>query len=269
MANPQHHEPALTEALHVLGNHLVYPPTPDIASTVHRELASNPVAPRNSWWKPHFQRRQLASLAATAILALAIVIAAIPGARTAAADWFGLPGVIFFTESTRTVEITPIGNRYRIGRTVTLDEAREQVPYAVLVPAQPGLEEPDEVWLNPIPVDGEVWFIYHTTDEIPKASVAGAGLLISQVRGELNPRMYGKGIPTGTQVDKITVHGRPGYWITGDPHTFSYFDPDGEMQQDTLRLAGNTLLWQQGDLTLRLESALDRDRAIAIAESMR
>jgi hypothetical protein len=35
------------------------------------------------------------------------------------------------------------------------------------------------------------------------------------------------------------------------------------------RLAGNTLLWEHSGLTLRIESALDRDGALRIATSMR
>lgn len=60
-----------------------------------------------------------------------------------------------------------------------------------------------------------------------------------------------------------------GLWIEGDPHSFSYTDPSGDMKSKLTRLAGNTLLWQQGNLTLRLESTLDRDSTVAIAESMR
>lgn len=262
---PEHE---LAAALHALGKRITYPPTPDLAAAVRRELQANPTAPRDPWWKPLFQPRKLATIAAAILLLTTLVVAAIPGARTTVAGWLGVPGVIF-TDSTPAAEITPIGNWYRIGRPVTLDEARAQVPYNVLVPTQPGLEEPDEVWLDPLAVDGAVWFVYHANTQLPEASATGAGLLISQFRGELNPGMYGKGIPTGTQVEEITMNGKPGFWITGDPHTFSYFDPDGRAAQDTIRLAGNTLLWQRGSLTLRLESALDRDSAIAIAESMR
>ncbi len=262
-------EHELATALHALGERVVYPPTPDLATAVRRGLQASTTAPREPWWTPLFQGRQLATIAAAILLLAFLVVVAIPGARTAVADWLSLPRVTFFTESTPAVESTQIGNWYRIRRPVTLDEAREQVPYTVLVPEQPGLGAPDEVWLNPIAVDGAVWFVYHATGEIPEVSTTGARLLIGQFRGELNPGMYGKGIPSGTQVEEITVHGQPGYWITGSPHTFSYFDPDEEMPQDTSRLAGNTLLWQQDGLTLRLESAQDRASAIAIAESMR
>jgi hypothetical protein len=37
--------------------------------------------------------------------------------------------------------------------------------------------------------------------------------------------------------------------------------------QDSTRIADNVLIWEQGDLTLRLESALSRDQALGIARS--
>ena len=37
----------------------------------------------------------------------------------------------------------------------------------------------------------------------------------------------------------------------------------------SLRLSGDVLLWQRGEVTLRLESSMAKDRAIAIAASMR
>ena len=40
------------------------------------------------------------------------------------------------------------------------------------------------------------------------------------------------------------------------------------MEQQTLRLAGNTLIWTDGPFTYRLESALGRDQAITIAETV-
>jgi hypothetical protein len=41
------------------------------------------------------------------------------------------------------------------------------------------------------------------------------------------------------------------------------------VRNEELRLAGNTLLWVQGDLTLRLEIAGSREDALRIAGSMR
>ena len=51
-------------------------------------------------------------------------------------------------------------------------------------------------------------------------------------------------------------------------HEFFYLDADGEPQPDTARLAANTLLWERDGVTYRLESALDRDAALAIARQL-
>jgi hypothetical protein len=47
-----------------------------------------------------------------------------------------------------------------------------------------------------------------------------------------------------------------------------YRTESGDVVPETLRLAGNTLIWTMGPFTYRLESALDRDAAIAVASSL-
>jgi hypothetical protein len=46
-------------------------------------------------------------------------------------------------------------------------------------------------------------------------------------------------------------------------------DPDGTIVPDTVRLAGNVLIWQRGSLTIRLESALPLRTALRIARTVR
>jgi hypothetical protein len=46
-------------------------------------------------------------------------------------------------------------------------------------------------------------------------------------------------------------------------------DRNGDFVHDSSRLAGNTLIWTDGDVTYRLESALDRDEAIDLASTLR
>jgi hypothetical protein len=70
------------------------------------------------------------------------------------------------------------------------------------------------------------------------------------------------------QVEEVEVAGSPGYWVEGE-HIVSYLDVRGEPMEERSRLAGNTLLWQVGEVTFRLESALSMEEAIRIAESMR
>jgi hypothetical protein len=71
-----------------------------------------------------------------------------------------------------------------------------------------------------------------------------------------------------TQISDVTVGGEHGFWIEG-AHTVGYTDGSGEIVQDDLRIADNTLLWQVGRVTFRLESALSKDASIRIAESIR
>ena len=59
------------------------------------------------------------------------------------------------------------------------------------------------------------------------------------------------------------------YWLEGTPHQFFYRDSAGNPSPETLRLAGNTLLWEQGAVTFRLEAQVSRDDALRIATSFR
>jgi hypothetical protein len=60
----------------------------------------------------------------------------------------------------------------------------------------------------------------------------------------------------------------PGYWLTGAPHVISYVDADGVVVDETVRLAGNVLLWEQDGVTFRIESLLSRAEALEIASSL-
>ena len=75
-------------------------------------------------------------------------------------------------------------------------------------------------------------------------------------------------IEPGTEVERVTVDGNPGAWL-GEPHVFVYRDRNGRVRDGTARLAGSTLLWQQGEVLLRLEGDLSKQEALRIARSSR
>src|SRR5712692_8182926 len=75
-------------------------------------------------------------------------------------------------------------------------------------------------------------------------------------------------VPTDTTLTEVTVNGGPGYWIEGSPHVFFFTDAQGAVHDEDMRLATNTLLWQQGDRTLRIEGAATKAQALQIAASM-
>ena len=91
-------------------------------------------------------------------------------------------------------------------------------------------------------------------------------MLISQFRGEIDQGYYKKLIHAQTRIRFTSVDGLPAYWISGAPHV--YMDPDGLRREDAVRLAANVLLWERGDVTLRIESALPLSVARELAGSI-
>jgi hypothetical protein len=156
-----------------------------------------------------------------------------------------------------------------LGQRVTLEEARRRAGFPVLVPGAAGLERPDAVFFDPaLPGGGRVDLVYRARPGLPASSFTDAGLLITQFRGEPEPDFLKK-ITSAGIVQFVTVGGEPGYFFSGDPHYLSYRDASGQFRDEQTRLAGNTLIWQRGDLTLRLEGNLSMAEAVRIAESMR
>jgi hypothetical protein len=58
-------------------------------------------------------------------------------------------------------------------------------------------------------------------------------------------------------------------WIAGRPHELVFVDANGQPRSDSVRLAGNTLLWQHGDVLVRLEAHVPKAEALRIAQTMR
>ena len=119
-----------------------------------------------------------------------------------------------------------------------------------------------------MPAGGRVDLVYRARPGLPASQFTDAGLLITEFQGRPTPEFLKKVAVMGV-VEEVTVGGEPGYWFSGEPHFFTYVDAQGNLRDERTRLAGNTLIWQRGDLTLRLEGQLPREQAIRIAESMR
>ena len=103
---------------------------------------------------------------------------------------------------------------------------------------------------------------------LPPTKVAGVGALLTVFEARLEEGYFQKVLDAGTTYERVTVNGRPAAWLAGAPHAFLYPTTNDGVEEEQLRLAGNTLLWAVGPFTYRLESALDRDAAIAVAESV-
>lgn len=131
--------------------------------------------------------------------------------------------------------------------------------------AIPGaLGAPDAVTLRRQPAT-IVSLVYRPRPGLPASpGDPQVGALVSEFRGSGTLPFVGKIVGPGTTLDRVDVGGAPGVWIAGAPH--EVFLPGGV---DQLRLATNTLIWERGGSTYRLEADISREEALRIAGTVR
>ncbi len=246
---------SLERALTELGRDLDYPEAPGLERAVAERLRAEPTPLRR-----HRRRRvrRLAALAAAAVMLIG-------GAAVAAR--FALRGVEIVEVPSPPVVTAPPGPNLALGRPATLAEARAAVPYEVRVPAALGAA--DGIFVNTDAPGQPVAMTYEPRAGLSPDPRTGLGLLFTQFRGETDTALIEKLLGPDTTVQQVSVGGAPGLWIEGAPHAIGYRDAEGRVFEDSVRLAGNVLLWQEGEVTYRIEGHLSRDEAIRIAESLR
>jgi len=266
----------LATALGALGRAIAYPPAPDVRAAVLARIARPRPVP---WWRAFASVRYgfLPALA-TLVLILVAVLTFSPEARAAAVDILRLRGVEIFRGPVPTASPAPSRSgaatatpspSLGLGERVTLEVARQRAGYPVLVPADPLLGEPDEIWVRATGTSTQVSFVYRTRAGVPVSPQAGVSAIVTEFGGgTVAPQFFGKVIDQNTRLESLQVNGGPGFWLEGQPHQFFYEDRVG-IVTESLRLAGNTLIWQQGSLVVRIEAQVDRATALRIAASMR
>ncbi len=213
-------------------------------------------------------------VAALLLIAIAGGLVLFPEARNAIADRLGLQGVqIRWVDDAPTPEPSRVGAPLLLGRPVSLDEAQEAVDFPVRVPAAAGFDGPQEIYFLDEDQGPMISFVYPAGPGLPASDEIGVGALLTQFRGEADRDMIEKGLLNDgaqeTHLEAVTVGGQQGFWISGAPHAFFIVCYDGDdCRQERYRLAGNVLIWELDGVTLRLESALPREEALAIAESV-
>jgi hypothetical protein len=246
----------LERSLFALAGEVDWPEGADLTRSV-RAAIEEPA--RRSW----VSRRALGYAALLALLIGFVSLVVSPGMRTAVADFLGIGGVRIDTQGPTP---TPAG-RLDLGRSVSLTEAGESVDYEVRVPA--ALGGPDEVFLDTAVEGGQVALAYEASSELPASPGTDLGALLTQFpEAKVAETALKKVTEPGTTFEPVTVGGEPGFWISGDPHVIAYLEPDGDIRNEAVRLAGNVLLWESNDVTYRLESRLNKSTALAIAESL-
>jgi hypothetical protein len=220
--------------------------------------------------RPVHYGRPAWQLAAAAVLAAVVlfsgVLAVSPGARDAVAGWLGLRGIEI--KQTPTPPAAPtrlIGAGLDLGSETTLTEAGHLIGFAARVPS--ALGDPDAVFVNSLSTgQRELFLVYRPRRGVPESLQTGVGALLSEFRGGINGPFVRKSASSG-QVSFVRVNGNPGFWIRG-AHDLVYLDRSGNPVEESFRLSGSALIWEQEGIVFRLESALSLKRALTVARGL-
>lgn len=227
----------LERRLRELGGEIAYPVTPRFDLGFGRRPARAA------------RLRPLALAFAILLAALAGLLALSPGARSAFLEIFRLRGA-----TVERVETLPEVRAQRLdfGEQVTREEAERRVGFELL-----DLGEPDGVYVR----EDRIASLVYGDPERPR-------LVLSQLRGGVYDGFLKKAGGGGTLVEEVRVGGERGLFVSGDEHFVMFLDEHGEIADERTYLAGTVLLWNRGDLLLRLEGDLTRDEALELAESV-
>ena len=258
--------PELEEQLVALGRELAWPPTPALRAAVRSRIAARPVVLRVPWYQSRW------ALAAAALIIAVTALLAYNPTREAIANWVNVH-VLFQRVNVLPTPSPqppgPLGKRLGLGAQTTLTGAAKDVTWKIEVPTLLG--PPDEVYLELPPGGpalGEVTLVYSTRPGIPVAGETGVAVLITEARGGINDQFFGKMLGPGTNLEEVTVRGHHGYWVSGSPHTFVFLDASGIIKYETMRLATNTLILDDGGTVVRVEGNLTKAQAMEIAASL-
>ncbi|MGI8886902.1 MAG: hypothetical protein ACR2G9_08305 [Gaiellaceae bacterium] len=239
----------LERALSALARELDVPETPDLAPAVLAQL--EPRSPRRVE-----RARWIVALAIVVLAALAATLA-IPDARAALLRLLSIGG-----ERIELVDELPEvpaedGLELALGERVTLEQARQRSTFALRELEAP----PDRVY---VAGQGTVWFLYGTP-EAPRLLIAQSSL-VPPVGEEI---LLKKLVAPNTQVERVDVHGSPGIFLSGETHFVILLDRDGEIVEESARLARDVLIWERGGVGYRLEGDLELAEALSVADSLR
>lgn len=257
---PRNEFEKLERALYRAGETVAYPATPALAARVRADLENE-------------SRRRVAGLPRFAFaVAIAIVLAiallvAFPDAREAIGQMLGLRSIqIIPVTPTPTLSRNPVSTPLPSFTLVpsqccetTLADAQARSKFKILLPPN---QTPSRVFFQTLPDFGsgaqQVILVYADPSAPLFTSYQATNFL------------YGKVVSGGTVIEETQVNGRRALWMTGAPHLLVTLDARGQPRFETERsVTANTLAWEFGDVTFRLETNLSKAEAIRFAESLR
>ena len=239
-------------------------PKRDMWPAVRARIAERRAQP---WWsRLGFDGRTLAPIAATVAIILVAALLLTPRFADALGHLLSIPGVqIYQVPQSPTAQPNASAPTFAGQRVASAAEASRIAGFTVRTPA--ALGEPSAIYVETAPV--RVTIVYASVKGIPVSSLAGVSAIVVEFKGTIETQIMAKAIGPGTFLDAVPLGNGVAYYLSGQPHQFFFRDPAGNLQPETLRLAGNTLLWEQDGHTYRLEAQVSREEAVRIASSFR
>jgi hypothetical protein len=193
----------------------------------------------------------------------------VPGVRSAVADLIdALPGITLRSDQGGADRPKPappasgdgstLGAPLGLANETDLATARAEVSYEIPVPA--ALGEPDAVYVRA----GVVTMLWRASAELPALAGTEVGLVLDVVDGSNGP-VFEK-LLLDVDVEWFQIDGSSAAWV-GEPHPLVLVNSEGYPDRALERTAARTLLLS-GASTIRIESMLTRDEAVALAESL-
>jgi hypothetical protein len=254
----------LERELRELGSLIDYPPTPNVARAARNVLdeAANEQSRR---LRRAFPTMRWAAVAAAFVLVVAVPTLS-PGLRATVSDWFGAEdfqstGVDAGSPERQSEAgapaagvsksaTTPAQAPQFSGERISVREAQARMDGTLILPRTPELGKPEEIYAVGTASKEGVMLVYKYG--LPPLGDTGIHLVLTEVPGDLEPAYLTGRTTAGSKFDRVSVDGNPGYWRSAGN-----------------RLPGQTLLWEQGGVALRLEANVKKEQAIRIAESAR
>ena len=253
----------LGAAITLLGDELSWPAEPDLSTAVAeaiRDAQASPalVAPRLSLPS----RRRTVLVIAAALLALA-------AAAIATRLVIELGAVAVEVRSGRPAGLpTNVATGEDFGREISLVDAASVAGFPPAVPV--ALGQPDSAWVDETDVGPEADDVavrivtqWMPSSDLPPITGTKSGAVLMQFEGEWEVASKLLSAETNHYGGAV-VEGRDAFWTTGRHELLLV---SGERTRRLL-VTGNVLIWQDAGFTFRLETALAKRSAIAVAESV-
>ena len=226
----------LERTLVALGRELDLPQEPDLRSGVRERIER----------RSPFRRRAL-------VLALALLVAfgialAVPPARSAILRFFHIGAVtIERVETLPSARARPL--TAGLGPALSLHDAEARSGMRLVLKGS----RPLRFYAQP----GLIATLLHSR---------GKAVLLAELRGDqmgITKKLAG----SGTRVEPAPI-GSFGIWLEGGKHLLLWEAAPGDFRQIEPRLAGNVLIWAQGDRTYRLEGDLSKGQMLELGRQI-